>query len=886
MKIREIDIKNFRGYGENTEEDGFFKFRNLDKADVILLTGHNGYGKSSLYEAIEWCLTNDIKVIRKNTEDSNQKTTLKKSHYLKFQSMHDNREREVTVRIIFDNGSSLVRKTNCNSLHEDGYKSIVYDEHGNVIGENELKEFIEEKMGQPVERFVRLSFCGQSNTEDIVRDTHAKGRGEILLSFLGMDVINEIISNSDNKKNGSLGQKQREVEIEIETGKKAIEQIDTLFKTNSWGSIDDYYKNVNEKLETLVDYCKKIEKENILDKIELDMDSLSELGTTLKQINIIRERVEKKQQRDKQEKNRYIQNRLYSEYKKNKNFLQNAEVMKEVNIVSLQADIAKLCKDRDAYEKIVELLEQQRQELGNNFFTLEEEEVCYLSQVWVNKFEKVKAMYGTVYAKCLEYGIRLEKVSIPINPHRMIYYSDAYRKAIETQDMLLSEKKQTLNMLEGMQDTKRHMLQTVQAFVNESEHIENCPVCGSYDFYGKEEDAKYKLLEIIGEAIANGNEIVKSCNNEIVLIERRKQRISKSYKEKVFLKFFNGIRMLEEASNECINNILEYLGGMIACNNKMLSNISKRIDVLEAKEVLYNDFKKKYQIGNEELNVHIDGIKKYNQWIKATLADKFFIQVDEELYLEENVQEKFRTIVRRIYVQEQIKKMLDDVLQYDIGQENLQLLKKYEDASRKANGLEQQIILYKAAADFRKHVNDEAKCIQNKMIEEYIKKNELIQFIYRFINPHPFFRDFIIEKNGSETNIKSTERNDIHINHLFSEGQMKVLSLSIFLGLNLSINSNQFEQIYIDDPIQSMDDINMVSFIDLLRALNNSEHVNKNIVIGTHDMNFSKLLKIKFRHRTCIEYSFDSYSKEGPKIRETYIGLDRSKLDGVDLVNC
>ena len=35
-------------------------------------------------------------------------------------------------------------------------------------------------------------------------------------------------------------------------------------------------------------------------------------------------------------------------------------------------------------------------------------------------------------------------------------------------------------------------------------------------------------------------------------------------------------------------------------------------------------------------------------------------------------------------------------------------------------------------------------------------------------------------------------------------------------------------------------------------------------MIGTHDDNFSKLLKIKFRHRSYIEYHFEAYSEEGP----------------------
>lgn len=52
----------------------------------------------------------------------------------------------------------------------------------------------------------------------------------------------------------------------------------------------------------------------------------------------------------------------------------------------------------------------------------------------------------------------------------------------------------------------------------------------------------------------------------------------------------------------------------------------------------------------------------------------------------------------------------------------------------------------------------------------------------------------------------------------------------------------------VDDPVQSLDDINEVSFIDLLRALIQSKEVDKNCIISTHDHNFSQLMKIKLRN--------------------------------------
>ncbi len=58
-----------------------------------------------------------------------------------------------------------------------------------------------------------------------------------------------------------------------------------------------------------------------------------------------------------------------------------------------------------------------------------------------------------------------------------------------------------------------------------------------------------------------------------------------------------------------------------------------------------------------------------------------------------------------------------------------------------------------------------------------------------------------------------------------------------------SLNTKEYQCIFIDDPIQSMDSINVLSTIDLLRSLVVNE--GKQIILSTHDQNFHNLLKMK-----------------------------------------
>jgi exonuclease SbcC len=71
------------------------------------------------------------------------------------------------------------------------------------------------------------------------------------------------------------------------------------------------------------------------------------------------------------------------------------------------------------------------------------------------------------------------------------------------------------------------------------------------------------------------------------------------------------------------------------------------------------------------------------------------------------------------------------------------------------------------------------------------------------------------------------------------------LSLSIFLAraLHVKAHGKDVGCIFIDDPIHSMDSINVLSTIDLLRTI--SKKFDRQIILSTHDRNFYELLKKK-----------------------------------------
>lgn len=129
---------------------------------------------------------------------------------------------------------------------------------------------------------------------------------------------------------------------------------------------------------------------------------------------------------------------------------------------------------------------------------------------------------------------------------------------------------------------------------------------------------------------------------------------------------------------------------------------------------------------------------------------------------------------------------------------------------------------------------------------------ELINVIYSKIDPHPEFKkvsfacDFETEKPRLDIFITDESDSKISPNLYFSSAQINILSLSVFLARALHAKTQDgvpVDCILIDDPIQSLDSINILATIDLLRSVALS--FNKQIILSTHDENFHELLKRK-----------------------------------------
>lgn len=140
-----------------------------------------------------------------------------------------------------------------------------------------------------------------------------------------------------------------------------------------------------------------------------------------------------------------------------------------------------------------------------------------------------------------------------------------------------------------------------------------------------------------------------------------------------------------------------------------------------------------------------------------------------------------------------------------------------------------------------------------KFVDSYFEI-DLINRLYNAIDPHPDYKEIQFKCDFKQKNprlkvlVNSREdgKESIVPNLYFSTAQINILSFCIFLAKALFATDDEgksMDCIFIDDPIQALDDINILSIIDLLR--NVAFSMDKQIVLTTHDRNFFELLQKK-----------------------------------------
>jgi exonuclease SbcC len=65
-----------------------------------------------------------------------------------------------------------------------------------------------------------------------------------------------------------------------------------------------------------------------------------------------------------------------------------------------------------------------------------------------------------------------------------------------------------------------------------------------------------------------------------------------------------------------------------------------------------------------------------------------------------------------------------------------------------------------------------------------------------------------------------------------------------------------------------MDDINILSLIDIIRGIFYGKYFKKQLIISTHDYKVAELFRRTFRNLNVEIIKYDSYTDEGPIVKQ------------------
>jgi DNA repair exonuclease SbcCD ATPase subunit len=162
----------------------------------------------------------------------------------------------------------------------------------------------------------------------------------------------------------------------------------------------------------------------------------------------------------------------------------------------------------------------------------------------------------------------------------------------------------------------------------------------------------------------------------------------------------------------------------------------------------------------------------------------------------------------------------------------------------------------------------------------------LLQRIFARIDPHPTFRvvkfatDVIRGKGRLDAEIHDSreEMSSKAPEAIFSSSQLNALAVSVFLAFNLALPHLPLQSAILDDPIQSLDEINLLGLVDLLRRIKDK----RQIIVSTHDARFGQLLARKLRPSSGDEATsiieLRSWKRSGPDVLQYAVEADSAPL--------
>jgi hypothetical protein len=934
MYITEVKLKNFRGYGENPkDEEGFYKFSNLDK-DIVILSGFNGFGKTSFVEAIEWCLTDNIQRLRQIEKEVYDVRELRKSHYLKFYKPEHQQQtnRQIVVELSFSNGLKIQRTSFSNhprtSTDKDTYDSklkiYMNDEVVSNNSEEQLLSYFAKDASST--EFLNTHILGQENMNSFIRSNNPGERRSRFLQLLNLNQLDDIFQQTNKIKNKSFATKKKEINDQINSLTKKLDGINNFLSVLNFGDMQQYIDAVNAENLKL-----QLVLKDSSDDTQLNLSIFRDIKTdTCVQFLI---KVE-------QTKNQLVTEKVSLE-KKLEEALLLKSIIEKIIILSRGLNLIQKTEQAEVLKQTdyVHLMTEK-----NSIFTHLEKSLIIEAQLkqkntLLNEFENLFEVLGSLkpdgesidvsfWEQLTEQGIKYANF---VNSYKIDGFDinselinnqlseliklkgiyDKYALDLTTIRKNLRRKQDELSSLSKINSSYVKVLDNVREYLAANPDVKHCPVCLNANFSdgyyskvlekeGLSASVVDKLLAIINHTVAAGNGKVREVSSEVSAIKIEEMEVLKKIREEVILNILETHRILITLFRKQYKSVNVYYLNLETNIRKDIDTHQLRLNNLVDKQLRYEECLKyvfeERIIDQGTISIADATLEKVNdiltnlnnqleEWNSEVIEKQIFSYKPSKIEISNNIEilEKKEGLSKYYPHNENQLSMIITALQHNINYCILlsnainavlvykipeDYLDKFADFTKLEGRIHElklelnKVDQYEVAV---KRLNANVSSEQQSIIETKLKKHPIIRYIYEAINPHPFYKELIISSDKNGANFKNGNE-EIHLDLLFSSAQLNILALSVFLGLGLTQNQSRLNQLLLDDPIQSMDDVNILAFIDILRGILDMKTRDKKILLSTHDSNFAQLLTIKLRNKEYVHYKFTGYGDEGPII--------------------
>lgn len=799
MRIIKVTIDNFKIY----------KHQEFEFSDnrLILVTGANGFGKTTMIDAIEWCLTGDIARIKKCYEERNTR-----------QAERDRAE----------NKKGIIKNSDCKP--QDKIKVMLSLSVDNIVV-NVFREQKEDSL------YVETELQFSEEVSDEIKDRVKRFAANN--NFYNYHVCDMY------KSYEFMNCKRQEVKEKFEDFIKPHPLADSFSK-----KLEELQTELNKKIE---DQSKNLILQDI---IETENSSLESLKSELKIID-------------------YPQVKIYEEENLNieketieniKNQLNKIKKCGYNTVASKLAEIIAFYKVKEKSKKISQLIEiayNKESDLNiaikNSYHSIEKLEEI-ISNIKAVSDEKKKA----------ENAKGLSDVDTSLKPEFYTEIGDIIKTktdAIKSIEAELKKRQDEIRDKEKGNDIISAMSNLIvgrTSFIKyKNEGNNRCPLCGSDEKFQNISQASELAVEADAYLKKSKSDLAEMKNNEKAVVEKLNGEF-KQYKTYIIehlegkLKVFEGqkknfndyysktkdfFEMLKEVNipvdENCIENIKK---SNVELVTKLLANESIINSELEMLKNTLTAVQYSYNLDNitieklEEIQVGINGLRD-----DTISVSNFAFEIFNKKLL-----------------------FINNILNNNKIIEKESLIKKYEEANTR---IRNDIAKLEGQKNKAKEDRDE---IEKKKAEiEKLELDAVGSYLYKIFTKvikHTIIEEFKFNRDSSirEGGATFTDQNKNNILNVLSQGQFGVFMLSYFFANMFKRKAEtEFKSYFVDDITNCMDDMNTLSFVDMIKyQLYQKDGVINQFFFSTCNDDLEKLVihKMKSFNIKFINIKFNSYA--------------------------